>query len=242
MAIAFRRFTMLVRLAFAAVFAAATLPALAAPSRIVILRHGEKADSWKLCATGERRADALAANYLGKGAANSLFSDGAPDAFLAITLHTLELAAPAVASWGQPMVLWSAVPETGTTKAESTAALNVRTREAVADLMGNPRFDGKTIVMVWEHDHIANTALDAAHLDAPVTLYRLLKLDRFKDVPETWPGANYDYFLDVAMDSGIGAPTAVKVIRQVFPAPYGDIPSNEWGEPNGLTEASGCER
>ena len=36
--------------------------ALAAPSRIIILRHGEKADDWKLCETGEQRAKALALN------------------------------------------------------------------------------------------------------------------------------------------------------------------------------------
>jgi hypothetical protein len=146
-----------------------------------------------------------------------------------------------VESWGQPKVLWSAVPLPGMTKAAFTAVLNVRTREAVADLMGNPRYDDKTVVMVWEHDHIANAKLDEANPDAPVTLYRLLKLDAFADVPATWPGENYDYFLDIALD-GAGAPTAVKVIRQVFPAPYADVPSNPWGEPNGLTEASGCER
>jgi len=42
--------------------------AAAAPSRIIILRHGEKADSWKLCEIGEQRAKALALTYLGKGA------------------------------------------------------------------------------------------------------------------------------------------------------------------------------
>jgi hypothetical protein len=233
---------MLARLCLAAALATTALPAIAAPSRIVILRHGEKADDWKLCATGQRRAEALAANYLGKGAANSLFPEAPPDAFIAITLHTLELAAPAVASWGQPMVLWSAVPETGMKKPAFTSMLNVRTREAVADLMSNPRFEGKTVVMVWEHDHIANKKLDAANPDEPVTLYRLLKLDRFLDMPATWPGENYDYFIDVAMDSTSGAPTAIKVIRQVFPAPYTDVPSNEWGKPNGLTKASGCEK
>jgi hypothetical protein len=96
--------------------------------------------------------------------------------------------------------------------------------------------------MVWEHDHIANEALDKANPDEPVTLYRLLKLDRFLDMPQTWPGENYDYFLDVAIDSVSGAPTAIKVIRQVFPAPYTGVPSNEWGKPNGLGKGSGCER
>jgi len=66
--------------------------AVATPSRIIILRHGEKEDAWKLCGVGQ----ALAANYLDRNAAKSLFADGeGPATFLAITLHALELAAPA---------------------------------------------------------------------------------------------------------------------------------------------------
>jgi hypothetical protein len=77
--------------------------AVATPSRIIILRHGEKEDAWKLCGVGQERADALAANYLGRNAAKSLFADGeGPAAFLAITLHTLELAAPAAGTWSLP--------------------------------------------------------------------------------------------------------------------------------------------
>jgi hypothetical protein len=229
------------RLIAAALFAATiALPAVAAPSRIVILRHGEKADEWKLCATGEQRAAALAVNYLGKGAATSLFPEAAPDAILATTLHTLELVAPAAATWGQPIILWSAVPTTGMNKPEFTEVVSVRTREAVADLLGNQRWNGKTVVMAWEHDHIASEKLDKANPDAPVTLYRLLGLDAFADVPATWPGENYDYFLDVRMEAATGKPTGVDVIRQVFPAPYADVPSNSWGEPNELGAASGC--
>ena len=50
--------------------------ALAAPSRIIILRHGEKADAWKMCEIGEQRAKALALNYLGRDAVKSLFAEG----------------------------------------------------------------------------------------------------------------------------------------------------------------------
>ena len=35
--------------------------AVATPSRIIILRHGEKEDAWKLCGVGQERADVLAA-------------------------------------------------------------------------------------------------------------------------------------------------------------------------------------
>ena len=105
--------------------------AAAAPSRIIILRHGEKADSWKLCEIGEQRAKALALTYLGKGATKSLFAAGEePAFFFAITLHTVELASPSVASWNKPLILYSVVPESGQSKDDFTKALNQRTQEA----------------------------------------------------------------------------------------------------------------
>jgi hypothetical protein len=52
---------MLTRFIVAAVLVTASMTiALAAPARIIILRHGEKANKWKLCDTGEQRANALA--------------------------------------------------------------------------------------------------------------------------------------------------------------------------------------
>ena len=106
---------MKIRIILAALLlAACAQTALAAPARIIILRHGEKADKWKLCEIGRQRADALALNYLGKGAAKSLFTEGNdPAFFFAITLHTLELASPAAASWSKPLILYSVVPEKG---------------------------------------------------------------------------------------------------------------------------------
>ena len=77
-----------IRLALAALLSLIVLnSALAAPSRIIILRHGEKADDWKLCEIGQQRAKALALNYLGRDAAKSLFTEGSePAFFFAITL------------------------------------------------------------------------------------------------------------------------------------------------------------
>ncbi|HKB23290.1 MAG TPA: histidine phosphatase family protein, partial [Methyloceanibacter sp.] len=91
----------LARLILAAVLAMAfTTTAFAAPARIIILRHGEKANPWRLCEVGAARANALADAYLGAKATKSLFADGEePAFFFAITLHTLELAAPSAASW-----------------------------------------------------------------------------------------------------------------------------------------------
>jgi hypothetical protein len=82
---------MVIRLILAALLCLSGLsPVLAIPARIIILRHGEKADKWKLCDVGQERAAALAVNYLGRGAAKSLFAPlEVPGAFFAITLHTL---------------------------------------------------------------------------------------------------------------------------------------------------------
>jgi hypothetical protein len=83
-----------------------TTTAFAAPSRIIILRHGEKANPWRLCEVGVQRANALEATYLGQNATKSLFANGEePAFFFAVTLHTLELAAPSAASWSKPLIL-----------------------------------------------------------------------------------------------------------------------------------------
>ena len=104
-----------------------------------------------------------------------------------------------------------------------------RQTQAAAQALADPRWSGKTVVMVWEHKHIANQKLeqDAAH---PVTLRKLLGLDRLARVPLTWPGSNYDYFWIV--DYTNGAPTAFRKQKQIFPAPYQDIPTNDWDNSN----------
>ena len=71
--------------------------ALAQPSRIILLRHGEKKNSAELCDVGALRAQALSDQYLGKGASGNeiIFGKGGkPDAFFTVTLHTQETAEP----------------------------------------------------------------------------------------------------------------------------------------------------
>ena len=231
-----------IRVVVAALLSLAVLGAASAtPARIIILRHGEKATPYKLCGIGQERADALAATYLGRGAAKSLFASGEePAAILAITLHTLELAAPTAASWGEPLTLYSALPDKDADDEEKTEALNHRTQEAAHDVMTDPRYAGKTVVMVWEHKHIANKKLQAT--GEAVTLRQLLKLDRFKQVPETWPGENYDYFWIVEFGSqGTDVPTKFTMVKQEFAGTYTDLPANDWRQPNGMDESSGCK-
>jgi hypothetical protein len=233
----------MIRFLLAVLFVATSVGAsLATPSRIIILRHGEKADEWKLCNIGQQRAKALAANFLGRDSKNSLFaSSEQPAAFYAITLHTLELASPAAESWKMPITLFSVVPEEGKKNEVSTKSLNRRTEEAVAALMADPNLNGKIVVMVWEHKHIANAKLEVLFPGQKITLRQLLKLDELKDVPATWPSDNYDYFWIVDFAAGSSTPSSFSMAKQSFAPPFDRLPSNDWDKPNRLKSASGCE-
>jgi hypothetical protein len=232
----FRRLTLAV-----ALLAVSAGAAFAAPSRIIILRHGEKADDWKLCEVGRQRAQALKYNYLGKGAAKSLFTEEAPPAyFFAITLHTMELATPAVDSWSKPIIYYSVLPQDDEKK--FTEAVNTRTREAAGNILNNPALKGKTVVMVWEHRHIANKALDAKYeRESAVTLRQLFHLDILPGVPREWPDDNYDYFWIVDFPENSNVPSKFEMVKQEFGKSFPDVPANDWGEPNGLDAASGCD-
>jgi hypothetical protein len=217
----------------------------AAPARIIILRHGEKANATALCGVGISRSLALVQQYLGKGAANSLFAAGeTPAAFHAITLHSLELASPAAASWSLPVTTWSVVP-LPKSAADEEKELDARTRAAAADVMSNPAYTGKIVVMVWEHKHIANKKLQDKHATDGVTLRQLLNLGVLtgKDhVHETWEGTNYDYFWIVEYGTaGSANPTGFQHVRQEFTGTYKDLPANHWGKPEKLPPNSGCK-
>jgi hypothetical protein len=234
---------MTIRLALAALLTLAAFGvATAAPSRIIILRHGEKADDWKLCDIGEQRAKALALTYLGKNATKSLFASGEePAFFFAITLHTIELASPSVASWNKPLILYSVIPESGESKDDFTKKLNQRTQEAARGLLDNPALKGKTVVLVWEHKHIANEKLDKDFEREGVTLRQLLNLDILPGVPKTWPGDTYDYFWIVDFPADSNVPNKFTMVKQEFGTSFPKVPSNDWDTPDGLDASSGCK-
>ncbi len=206
-----------------------SLPALAKPKTVIILRHGEKLNDFALCQIGVDRSLALATQYLGNGAKLSLFPPGEkPAAFFAITLHTLELASPAAATWELPVATFSSVPLPGI---DLTPQFNLRTQQAFGALMNDPRYDGKTVVMVWEHHHIADKALELKFPDQKITLRQLLNLDKLKDVPDTWPGQNYDYFWIVEFGNPASdVPTKFNAVKQTFQAPFDKVPANDWGK------------
>lgn len=215
----------------------------AAPSQIIVLRHGEKENAYRLCDVGVQRSLALAAQYLGKGAKNSLFPKGrAPDGFIAITLHTLELVSPAAQSWGQPVIFYSSLPMHGQSEKQTEAILNRRTQEAARAVMTGAQWAGKTVVMVWEHHHIADRHLEKQFPKEKVTLRQLLNLDAIASVPETWHGDNFDYFWIVDYAKGSSRPTRFEARKQVFAAPFDQVPSNDWGTPPSYPANSKCEK
>jgi hypothetical protein len=217
------------------------LRAEAQPAEIIILRHAEKADNFRLCPAGIQRSLALVDQYLGRGARESLFATGQPPAaFLAISLHAVETATPAATSWALPLITYSVLPASPQAYA---LALNQATEWAAHDVLSDPRWAGKTIVMVWEHDHIAHTNLKTRFPGEQVTLRQLLHLDRFPGVPRDWPVSNYDYFWIVRYDqAGSDVPTSFRMVRQTFAPRVPALAANAWGAPRLPGAAPGCQR
>ncbi|WP_421699961.1 histidine phosphatase family protein [Ancylobacter sp.] len=222
-----------------------TALAEAAPRRIVIVRHGEKHTALTLCGLGKERAQALAAQYLSPTSPMSLIRNDPPAAILAMTLHTVETARPIARAWDMPLT----APPIGYVPIRNNryfnSKLNVVNRDVARDLLTNPRWHGKTVVMVWEHFHIASAALETEFAGEQVTLRQLLHLDQVKGVkggvPKTWPDSNYNFFWILTYDRPEDTvPSRFEVVRQYFAEPYANLPSNDWGAPEPRPANSGC--
>lgn len=233
-------------LATAVVLGGAALPAEAAPKRIVIVRHGEKQTTFKLCKIGALRSHAIVNQYLGPQAmalpqSRAILDGQTPAAVFVITLHTLEFAVPLANALGQPVIAYSVLPFSPKTGPFSEdAQLNRHNREAVSQIFSDPRWNGKTIVLMWEHRHIADAALERKFPGEKVTLRQLLGLDAFKDVPTTWPETNYDYFWVVDFDQTTGKATSFRAVKQVYKGKFASVPHNDWGTPEGLPKEANC--
>jgi hypothetical protein len=218
-------------------------PALAEPARIIIMRHAEKLTPYALCDLGAQRGLALVSQFLGRGATQSLFEAGEkPDAILAITLHPIETITPTAQSWKLPVIAYTVVPGEDEDDTAKEIDINRRTQEAAHDVLTDPRYAGKTIVMTWEHKHIANSKLEKANPGEQVTLRQLLHLDQIAGVPKSWSDSNYDFFWIVDYAPGKPIPTAFRVVRQAFSAPFDKLPANEWEEPEPQHLQAGCKK
>lgn len=217
--------------------------AWATPARLIILRHAEKLNRHELCDLGEQRAQALASQFLGKGAAQSLFADGEkPEAFLAITPHTVETITPAAESWNAPVTVYKVYNDKYEDDDTKEAELARSTEEAAHDVLTDPRYDGKTVVMAWEHKHIAKAELEQEYPGEQITLRQLLRLDQLEGAPETWPDSNYDFFWIVDYAPGNPVPIRFRKVRQTFTAPFDTLPANGWGEPEPEHTEAGCKK
>jgi broad specificity phosphatase PhoE len=215
-------------LAGLAAFAAAPI-AEAQPSRIIILRHAEKLNAYALCDLGRERADALAKQFLGQGATQPLFAPGErPAAFMAVTLHPLETITPAAQTWGLPVIDYSVVPTNDEDDDAAETEINARTQEAARDLMSKHEYDGKIVVIAWEHKHIASHKLEKEYRGEEVTFRQLLRLAQ---APESWSDTNYDYFWVVDYAPGNPNPIRFQAVKQTFTPPFDAIPAPDWEAP-----------
>ncbi len=221
-----------------------SVPSLAAPERLVIVRHGEKLNAWELCQTGLDRAHALRDQYLGLDATQPLFTASPPVAILTLSIHTSETAQPTAHSRNIPTTTYVALPSAGTSPATFEAQMNHQNRLAVHDLLNDARYNGKQVLMFWEHFHTASAALEARYPGEQVTLRQLLKLDQppfAKQVPATWPDSNYNYFWIVDFNAD-GSIKAFNTVRQRYQGRYETLPDNDWGTPEPLAAKSPCLR
>ena len=196
-----------------------TAAAIAEPARIILLRHAEKKNSRDLCDVGKLRAQALSDQYLGKGAPGNetiYGKGGRPDAFFAITAHTRETATPSAESWGMEPILFPVPPK----DPDEESDLDTQTRKA-ATALASASYDGKIVVVVWEHKRIANKELN----QDGKTLWALLKLGEIPDAdaPQTWKGANYDYFWII--DTTTSPPTFTPVKQRYTALPMRRSPT-----------------
>jgi hypothetical protein len=69
-----------------------------------------------------------------------------------------------------------------------------------------------------------------------------LELNQLEGVPETWPSGTYDYFWIAEYgNKGSDVPTRFSMVKQEFGGDHEDVPSNDWDQPNGLEDESGCD-
>ncbi|WP_308389284.1 hypothetical protein [Acidithiobacillus sp. AMEEHan] len=208
------------------------LTAQAVPAEIILLRHGEKINPFQLSKIGEERAHALAQVYLGKDASHSILPKGEkPAVLMTVTLHTIETMTPTALSWGMPETAYTAVPEYFQTEKQKKAQETQRTQEAAYAILHDPEYDGKVVIVMWEHARIASQKLEEHSPGQQVTFRQLLHLGTLPGVPKTWPKHTFDYFWIVKYHGGNPDPAAFQMIRQTYTGKYANLPQNDWGKP-----------
>ena len=160
-----------------------------------------------------------------------------PAGFMAVTLHPLETITPAAQTWGLPVIDYSVVPNKDEDDDAAEVEINARTQEAARDLMSKREYDGKIVVIAWEHKHIANHKLEKDYRGQEVTFRQLLRLGQ---APESWSDTNYDYFWIVDYAPGNPNPVKFQAVKQTFTSPFNAIPAPDWEAPEPKHIEAGC--
>lgn len=133
-------------------FCAIAAPAFAAPAQVILIRHAEKQlEGNQLSEKGYKRAEALV-NFF--------------------------LTAPAVTGYGTPAAIYAAAPKNEDSSIRSiqtvtplarTLGLTINTgftrgqaHKLVADIMENPKYTGRMVLVCWQHGHLTDIVRELA--------------------------------------------------------------------------------
>ena len=156
-------------------FCAVAAPAFAAPAQVIIIRHGEKQEYGnQLSEKGYKRADALV-NFF--------------------------LSVPEVNEYGSPVAIYAAAPKNEDSSIRSiqtvtplARALNItintgftrgQAHKLVRDIMENPRYTGRMVLISWQHGHIPDIVRELAEYSPYGPAAQLA-------LPAEWPEARFD--------------------------------------------------
>lgn len=149
--------------------------AFAAPAQVILIRHAEKPEIGnELSEKGFRRAEALVKFFQG---------------------------APAVTQRGTPYAIYAAAPKNEDSSVRSiqtvtplaralgktvnTEFTRGQTHKIAADIMENPAYTGKMVLICWQHGHIAEIVRELA-------AYGASSADPQVSLPAAWPGEAFD--------------------------------------------------
>lgn len=166
--------------AFLVLWLAGAGSAFAAPAQVILIRHGEKPENGgQLNPQGFKRAEALVKFFKSE---------------------------PAVLRYGTPIAIYAAGPKNEDSSVRSiqtvtplARALNLQidsrftrgqTHKIVADLMENPAYEGRMVLICWQHKNLVEIALNLAEYNNSTQAA----------IPLLWPDETFDraWILDLS--------------------------------------------
>lgn len=163
------------KILLALLFCAIAAPAFAAPAQVILIRHAEKQlEGNQLSEKGYKRAEALAGFFQ---------------------------AEPAVTGYGTPVAIYASAPKNEDSSIRSIQTVTPLARalgitvnanftrgqahKLVADIMENPKYTGRMVLVCWQHGHLADIVRELAEYSpyGPAAQVAL---------PEQWPDARFD--------------------------------------------------